>query len=177
MTKALGLIAAAGLLVVGCAHAPKTEAARQDLTQQAQVTLQDMQSRDPNLQALLNSSAGYIVFPKVAQGGFIVGAGSGKGVVFQNGQPIGFATLNRGSVGAQVGGQTFAELIVVRDAYTLQRIKAGQFNLGAQASAVAITYGASAATRFNNGVAVFVQPHGGAELNLSLTGQRIKFHG
>lgn len=179
MIRALGLcVAMSGLVVAGCAHAPRTATGRSSLEAEANNTLAMMTARDPSLQPLMEQAAGYVVFPAVSQGGFIVGGAGGRGVVYEQGRPVGFAELSQASVGAQVGGQKFAELIIVRDPNTLARMKAGTFDFGGQASATAIRSGTAAATQFgDNGVAVFIQPEGGAMLNLSLTGQRIKFTG
>ena len=60
----------------------------------------------------------------------------GRGVIYEQGRQVGFAKLSEASVGAQVGGQKFAELVIVRDQFTLDKLKAGTFDFGAQAQAV-----------------------------------------
>jgi lipid-binding SYLF domain-containing protein len=171
------MIAAASMLVLGCSHAPKTASEREALSRQAVETVQRMTANDPELQSVLDQSVGYIVFPQIKQGGFIVGGASGRGVVFEHGRQIGFAELSQTSVGAQVGGQRYAELVVARDRVAFDRLRSGNLDVGGQASAVILRAGAAAATRFENGIAVFVQPERGAMLNVSLTGQRIRFTG
>ena len=177
MIKAIGLMmAVGGLLVGGCATAPKSAAARASLDQQASQTVNQMIARDAGLRNLIDNSAGYVVFPNVKEGGFLVGAAAGKGVVFENGQVTGYAEVTKGSAGAEAGGQEYSELVIVKDPNTLQQMKSGKFDFGAEASAVVIHSGAADSTQFGDkGVAVFVQPRAGAMLNLSLTGQRIKF--
>jgi lipid-binding SYLF domain-containing protein len=137
-----------------------------------------MVAADPSLRPVLDQAAGYVVFPDVRQGGFVVGGASGKGVLYERGQPVGFAELSQASVGAQVGGQKFSELIVLRDQTALDRIRASNFDFGSQVSAVAVRTGAGSATTFGeNGAAVFVKPKAGAMLNVSVTGQTIRFRG
>jgi lipid-binding SYLF domain-containing protein len=137
-----------------------------------------MTSQDPSLRPLLDQAVGYVVFPEIKQGGAIVGGAGGKGVVYEHGVPTGYAELSQASIGAQIGGQTFAELVIVRDAAMLQQLKQGKFEVGGQASATMLRAGAASATEFNEkGLAVVVMPHGGAMLNLSLTGQRIRMTG
>ena len=83
--------------------------------------------------------------------------------------------MSRVSVGAQVGGQKYAELIAVRDKFTFDKMKAGDFDLGGQASAVILRAGAATATNFSDkGIAVVMDPIGGAMVNASVSGQRIK---
>jgi len=178
MVRTVGRIIVVAILAAGCATAPKTHAERSQLEIDASHTLQAMLAKDPAIQPLLDQGAGYLIFPEVKQGGFVVGGAGGKGVVYEHGRMVGFANLSQASVGAQIGGQKYAELVVIRDKFTLDKIKAGDFDLGAQASAVILKEGAASATRFGEkGVAVVVDPKGGAMLNVSLTGQRIKSTG
>jgi lipid-binding SYLF domain-containing protein len=168
--------AAVGLLISACATTPKTVEGRQDLMRDAQATLETMRGQDPGLDSLLQQSAGYVVFPEVGKGGVIVGGAYGRGIVFENGQPVGYAELNQASIGAQLGGQTFSELIVFRDPQGLAALKEGRFDIGATASATALTAGAAATTQFgDDGVAVFVVPRGGLMVDVSVSGQQINF--
>ena len=152
-------------IVIGaCSTAPKTPAARGTLEARAEATLQTMRARDPGLADLLQSSAGYVVFPEIGKGGVIVGAAYGRGILYERGRPVGFVELNQASVGAQLGGQTFSELIVFQDRFDVDRLKTGQFSLGANVSAVALTTGAAATAQFQDGVAVFTVPRGGYDV-------------
>lgn len=171
-----GIVAAVALAAVGCASGPKTQAQRSQLQEDARHAMQAMTAKDASVQPLLDQSAGYIVFPEVREGGFVVGGAGARGVAFdRSGQVIGFAELSRASVGAQVGGQKYAELIVVRDRFTLDKILAGGFDFGAGASAVILREGAATATQFGeSGVAVVVDPISGAMVNVSVSGQQIK---
>jgi len=96
-------------------------------------------------------------------------------VLYQNGRRIGFVELNQGSLGAQIGAQTFSELIVFRDRFAVEKLKAGDFSLGANASAVMLVEGAASSADFAQGVAVFVEPRGGAMVEVSVSGQEINF--
>jgi lipid-binding SYLF domain-containing protein len=175
MVRTIGLMMVAGLIATGCASVPKSHAKRNELEQDAVAALEEMKAKDPSIQPLLNQAAGYIVFPSIGQGGFIVGGAGGKGVIFENHKPSGFAEMSQASIGAQIGGQRFAEVLIVRDRFVLDNIKSGKFDFGGQASATILRAGAASSTRFgDNGVAVVVNPIGGAMVNLSLTGQRIK---
>jgi lipid-binding SYLF domain-containing protein len=162
-------------LVAGCASAPKTHSERTQLDEQAARAKEAMLEKDPSVQSLLDQSAGYIVFPEVKEGGFIVGGAGAQGVVYQQGRPVGYARLSRASVGAQIGGQKYAELVAVRDQFTLDKMRAGDTDIGGQASAVILRAGAATASSFGEkGVAVVIDPIGGAMVSASITGQRIK---
>jgi lipid-binding SYLF domain-containing protein len=163
------------LCVAACSTGPKNAGEKQALDTRARAAVQEMVARDPTLQPVLNSAYGYVVFPSIGKGGFIVGGAHGEGAVYEQGMLTGYTTVNQASVGAQIGAQTFSELLVFRDQADLARLKAGQFNLGADISAVVLTAGAGASTQFKNGVAVFFKPNGGAMVDVSVNGQQIKF--
>lgn len=168
-------IAALALAAVACATAPKSPSERSDLQARAETTLSTMRARDPGLASLLASSAGYAVFPEIGKAGMVAGAAYGRGILYENGRATGYVELNQGSIGAQIGAQTFSELVVLRDRMQVDQLKRGQFSLGANASAVALTTGAAASADFVDGIAVFVLPRGGAMAELSVSGQQINF--
>jgi lipid-binding SYLF domain-containing protein len=169
------LTALAMMMGIGCATKPSTASGQRNLEARAQATLRDMRARDPGLDNVIAGSTGYVVFPEIGKGGVVVGAAYGRGVLFEGGQPTGFVELNQGSIGAQLGGQTFSELLVFRDRAALDRLKRGVFQFGANASAVALTTGASANAEFVDGVAVFTLPRGGMMAELTVSGQQFNF--
>jgi lipid-binding SYLF domain-containing protein len=169
------VLAACAFVATGCATAPKTEAKRDALRSEAEATVKSMVARDPGIQAAIEQAAGYAVFPSIGQGGLIVGGAYGRGVLYEGGRMTGYVELNQGSVGAQLGGQTFAELILFETPDAVARLRAGNFDLGAEAQAVALNAGAGAATRFEDGVAVFVMPKGGLMAGVSVNGQKLNY--
>jgi hypothetical protein len=96
-------------------------------------------------------------------------------VVFEQGRPIGFANLKQASIGAQLGGQTYSEVIAFQNQGALERIKVGDFDMGGEVSAVALKAGAARTAQFQGGMAVFVQPKGGLMAEASIKGQKINF--
>ena len=165
----------AATLATGCATAPKTQAERQSLVAEADAAVSTMVARDPSLRDFISRGQGYAIFPDVGKAGAIVGGAYGRGVVFENGRAVGFAELNQGSIGAQLGGQSYSELIVFESEPALNRLKAGNFDIGAEISAVALTAGAAGAARFEDGVAVFHLPKGGLMAAAAVNGQKINF--
>ena len=174
MRAAMGLVVTMGLFIFGCAHTPTQPGARADLVREANRTVARMEAQDPSLRPVLDSSAGYVVFPKVGQGGFLIGGGAGSGVLFEHGQPIHFAQLTNVQAGALIGGQRIAQIVVFRDPRALNELRNGRFNFGAQASAVMLRSGAAANANFEKGTAVFVEPVRGAMANASVGGERIR---
>ena len=177
MRIAVGAVVVSFLVVAtGCSTAPKTQAEKRSLVAEADATLQRMIARDPSLRGFVDRSHGYAIFPDIGKAGAIVGGAYGRGVVFDvNARPVGFAEVNQASIGAQIGGQSYSELIVFENEAAMNRLKSGNFDLGAEVSAVALKAGGAGAARFEGGVAVFQLPKGGLMAAAAVNGQKINF--
>jgi lipid-binding SYLF domain-containing protein len=164
------------LLWIGCGGArPGKASDRAALQDKAQSTLQSMMSKDSSLRPTLDTAAGYAVLPEIGKGGLIVGGAHGRGVLYQNHHPVGYVELSQASVGAQAGAQSFAELVVFQHQADIERVRQNAYTIGGNVSAAVLSAGAGASTQFQNGVAVFVEPHGGVMAEVSISGQRLKF--
>ncbi len=78
---------------------------------------------DKLMQNLFDNSYAYVIFPNVGKGAIGVGGAAGNGIVFQNGEPVGSASMKQVSVGFQFGGQTYREVIFFENAAALDRFK------------------------------------------------------
>ena len=83
--------------------------------------------------------------------------------------------MNQVTVGAQIGGQEFSEIIFFQTPKNVAAFKQGKANLSAQASAVALDQGAAAVARYKNGIAIFTQMKGGLMAEASVGGQKFSF--
>lgn len=146
------------------------------LVADARATVQTFKQKDPKLEKFFSSAAGYVVFPTIAKGGFVVGGAGGDGVLFVGGQPVGTANMGQASIGAQLGGQTYSEIIFFQNPATLSDFKKSNFTLAAQASAVALSAGAAANADYQQGVAVFTASKTGLMYEASVGGQKFTFH-
>ena len=146
-----------------------------DKTAEARQAVSAFQKADPSLQRFFRSAHAYAVFPTVGKGGFGIGGAYGSGVVFRAGEVVGETSLTQLTIGFQLGGQAYREIIFFRDRETFEDFKRGRFELSAQASAVAATYGASADADFENGVAVFTLAKGGLMYEASVGGQKFSY--
>ena len=45
--------------------------------------------------------------------GVVLGGAYGHGEVFEGGKPVGFATMSQITVGVQIGGQTFTQILLL----------------------------------------------------------------
>jgi lipid-binding SYLF domain-containing protein len=143
-----------------------------------------------------DSAYGYAVFPAVGKGGVGIGGAFGKGRVYKQGKVTGSVTLVKATIGFQLGGQAFSEMIFFEDKRAYDDFTSGNFEFDATASAVAITAGvqAKAGTQgttagvsagpatgkqapssYRKGMAVFIHTIGGFMYEASIGGQKFTF--
>jgi lipid-binding SYLF domain-containing protein len=135
----------------------------------------DVKKADPGMEKFFDGAAGYAVFPTVGKGGLVVGGAHGKGLVIVGDKAIGKTSLSQATVGLQIGGQVYAQFIFFKDDVALGHFQRGNWEMSAQASAVAVTLGASADADYNKGVAVFTHVGGGVMAEASVGGQKFKY--
>jgi lipid-binding SYLF domain-containing protein len=148
------------------------EAADQEA--KAQAAIAAFKEKDPSIQAFFDAAAGYVVIPTVGKGGIGIGGARGKGLLYEGGEATAVVTLTQLTIGFQWGGQAYSEFIFFETADDVERFKQGNYELGAQASAVAVTMGASADANYSSGVAVFTQAKGGLMYEATVGGQKFK---
>jgi len=141
-------------------------------------------------------SYGYAVFPTIGKGGIGIGGAHGKGRVYERGAYIGDTSMTQLTIGLQLGGQAYSQIVFFEDKRALDEFTSGNFEFGAQASAVAITAGASAsagtsgssagasggqhdastvANDFYKGMMVFTVAKGGLMYEASIGGQKFSY--
>ncbi len=130
---------------------------------------------DGLMQSLFDKSYGYVIFPNVGKGAIGVGGAAGNGIVYEQGNPVGHAKMKQVTVGFQFGGQAYREVIFFESKQALDQFKGGNFELSAQASAVAATKGAAANVKYRNGIMVFTQEKGGLMYEASVGGQKFDY--
>jgi len=148
---------------------------RAQLRKEAPETIAAFRKADPTIERFFKESAGYAVFPRIGKAGFIIGGGHGAGEVYEKGKLIGTANTTLVTVGLQAGAQEFSEIIFFENQAAVDRFKQSNFEFAASASAVIITAGAAKSAKYNNGVAVFAHPRGGAMAEAALGTQKFSF--
>ncbi|MGB7933540.1 MAG: lipid-binding SYLF domain-containing protein [Gammaproteobacteria bacterium] len=142
---------------------------------EAQAAIAAFKATDPDLDSFFDKAHGYAVFPSVGKAGMGIGGAYGKGILYEQGKEIGSTTLKQLSMGFEFGGEKYREIIFFQDDKTLDDFKKGNYELGAQASAVALKKGAAKNADFDQGVAVFTQTRGGLMFDVSVGGQKFTF--
>lgn len=143
-----------------------------------------------------DNSYGYAVFPSIGKGGIGIGGAHGKGQVYAKGVHVGDTKMTQLTVGFQLGGQAFSQIIFFEDERSFNEFTGGNFEFGAQATAVAITAGASASAGttgtgagassgsggsakakgdYYKGMAIFTIAKGGLMYEATLGGQKFSY--
>lgn len=130
---------------------------------------------DNLMKNLFDNAYGYVIFPNVGKGAIGVGGAAGNGIVWEQGKIVGKADMKQVSVGFQFGGQAYREVIFFDNKAALDRFKEGKFEFSGQASAVAVTAGASTNVNYRDGVMVFTQEKKGLMYEAAIGGQKFGY--
>jgi lipid-binding SYLF domain-containing protein len=140
---------------------------------------------------------GYALFPTIGKAGFVVGGAYGEGEVFVGAKHVGKSTMTQLTVGAQLGGQAYSQIIFFETEQSFKDFTSGNFEFSAQATAVVITAGASAEANtgggtaagvsggrndattvsdgYRKGMAIFTVVTGGLMFEVALGGQKFSY--
>jgi lipid-binding SYLF domain-containing protein len=149
----------------------------------------------PIVQPYFKNAYGYAIFPTIGKGGVGVGGAHGSGQVYVGDKVSGKTSMTQLSIGWQLGGQAYSQMIFFEDKRAYDEFTSGNFEFGAQASAVAITAGAQAQagstgaaasaspggsagaqkTSYHKGMAVFTRAKGGLMYEAAIAGQKFSF--
>lgn len=143
-----------------------------------------------------DTAYGYAVFPTIGRAGLGVGASHGKGQVYRGGEVTGFTKLTELSIGLQAGGQAYSQVVFFEDERAYNEFTSGNFEFGAEASAIAVTAsagakastegagagassggsgGQQAASNYHKGLLVFTIGKGGLMYQATIAGQKYGF--
>ena len=144
------------------------------LHQDVEATLNRLKIKHTGLDKRLQEAHGYAVFPAVGRASTVLGGAAGDGEVFEKGRSIGFANLRQLTVGVQLGGQTFSEILVFDSKEALEHFKTSPTTFTANATALLVKAGGTGTTDYK-GVETMAFKEGGELLELSLGGQKFNF--
>jgi lipid-binding SYLF domain-containing protein len=147
------------------------------------------------VQPFFKNAYGFAMFPNIGKGGVGIGGAHGKGQTYVGGKVSGYTTMTQLTIGLQFGGQAYSQIIFFKDKRAYNDFTSGNFEFGVQASAVAITAGATAQAgttgagggatgggtagaqdaSYYKGMAVFTHAKGGLMYEATLGGQKFSF--
>jgi len=138
-------------------------------------TIAKFEEKNPDFKAAFASAYGYAVFPTVGKGGMGIGGARGKGWVYEQGRLIGRSTLTQVTIGLQLGGQAYSEVVFFQNKAALDGFRTGHLKLDAQASAIAVTARVAGDLPYREGVAIATMAKGGLMYEASVGGQKFSF--
>jgi lipid-binding SYLF domain-containing protein len=140
---AIGLpaISLLSLARIGVAFA----ASASQLIRDSDAALQNLYAEEPNARMLGNYAKAVLVFPNIVKAGFIVGAQTGNGVLFEGGVPASDYNISAGSYGFQAGVQSFSYALFFMTTSGLDYLTQSQgWSVGAGPSVVVLDQGKAA---------------------------------
>ena len=175
ITRTLG--AALAALMLSVTAVPATAGWDATAERNARAAIDRFKRADARLGPFFQQAYGYAVFPTVGAGGAGIGAAHGSGTVFERGRMVGTTSLSKVSLGLQLGGQTYRQIIFFKNKRALDDFKQGDFELAAGASAIALERGISTNVDYHNGIAIFTMGKRGLMFDASVGGQRFTYDG
>lgn len=138
---------------------------------------------------------GYAVFPTIVKGAFIVGGAHGGGRVYVKNVAVGNSSMTQATVGLQIGGAGYSEIVFLQDERAFKEFTSGNFEFGAGAQAVVVTAAAQAQTStagstagasasnkdaatagsYYKGMATFTVTKGGLLAGVAIGGQKFSY--
>jgi len=188
MKLAFPMIAAALLLTSGAAVADREV---EDYSETI-----EMFKRNDTVAPYFASAYGYAVFQTIGKGGIGIGGAHGKGQVYVGDKVTGFTKMTQVTIGFQLGGQAYSQVIFFEDQSAYENFTSGNFEFDAQASAIAVTASAQASagttgsgasagaggtagkqagTEYRKGMQTFVIGKGGLMYEASIGGQKFGY--
>jgi hypothetical protein len=143
--------------------------------QEVEAALSQIREKHKDVAKAMKKAYGYAVFPAVSRGSAVLGGTHGRGEVFEQGQLIGYATVSQLTLGVQLGGQTFSEVVLFKSKEALYRFKRGRVTFSASASLVMLKAGVCAVSNFEPDVVTRAFSRGGMQVELGMGFQRFHF--
>jgi lipid-binding SYLF domain-containing protein len=127
-----------GLRTVYAAPTPSVD-------QDAQAALGALYASSPGAKALGAKAKAILVFPDIHKAGFLVGAQSGDGVLFENGKIVGHYRVDGLLAGLEAGAQTFAYTMFFMSDSAVEKALRTQkgWEIGADPNIVVVDAGAA----------------------------------
>ena len=165
-----------GLVGPACQSVPDTQEGLDTLRARdvasANAALDRLKEKDPSIDEAIKQAYGYAIFPSIASGALILGGEGGDGVVFRESVPWGHVKVAKGSIGLQIGGEAYVELVILKTESAFDTFTAGKFAFAAGVSATAVESGAAMNTKYQDDIAVLVLTKGGLMAKAAAGGQQ-----
>jgi len=148
--------------------------AQKDVSAKSAEAIKEFKHTNDKITKYFNSAYGYAVFPSIGKGGLGVGGAAGNGTIYRGGSIVGDCKMSQVTIGFQAGGQAYSEIVFFKDKAAFDRFTGDKFEFAAQATAVAVTAGASFDVDYRDGILIFTHAKGGLMYEATVGGQKFK---
>ena len=148
--------------------------AQKDVSDKSAQAINEFKKTNDKINKYFASAYGYAVFPSIGKGGLGIGGATGNGTVYRGGTIIGDCKMSQVTIGFQAGGQAYSEVVFFKNKDAFDRFIGDKFEFAAQATAVAVTAGASFDVDYRDGILIFTHAKGGLMYEASVGGQKFK---
>ena len=135
-TLSLATLSAAALAVAKIAPA---NASVSQLNHDSYAALEKLFAEEPHTKLIAERSVGILVFPRIVKAGIVIGGQSGDGTLIVNKHVHAHYNLSAGSLGLQVGAQTFSYALFFMNEKSLSYLEnSAGWSIGSGPSVVAL---------------------------------------
>jgi lipid-binding SYLF domain-containing protein len=107
--------------------------------------LENLYARQPKTKLLGQKAVAVLVFPKITKAGLVLAGQRGEGALLKGGKTVGYYSITGGSVGLQIGAQTFSYALFFMNQKALGFLtKSDGWSVGSGASVAALDSGGAA---------------------------------
>lgn len=164
------------LLSLHVSAEPYWQADASDLMQRkVNETIERFLEKKPQLRRFFEQAHGLAVYPSVTRAGLVFGGAYGRGLVIERNALVGSTSQWVFNLGPQFGAQRYSQVILFKDAASLQWFKQKHVEFIGRASAVAFKLGAAVDPAYNPSVAVFSLNKGGLMIEASAGGVYLSY--
>ncbi|MDG2423587.1 MAG: hypothetical protein P8M22_06380 [Phycisphaerales bacterium] len=179
MIRLLALVATGFLGLVlfgaGCSATPDTPEARDNLVADAEAAIGTFRDMDPRTNTFFDNAYAYVVFPKITKGGAGIAGAYGRGVAFRDGMMTGYADVTQGTLGAQLGGMSWSEVLFFENRWAFDKFRSNQFAASANASWAGPKEGGTNTLNYSDGVMIFTMDTRGFAVTAAVGGQQYQY--
>jgi lipid-binding SYLF domain-containing protein len=150
-----------------------------ELAQDSRLALDSLHAKRPETREWSKKALAIMVFPKIVKAGVLIGGQGGDGALLVKGQPIAFYRLAAGSIGLQLGAQSFSYALFFMTQKALDHVKSSDgWAIGTGPTVVAMDEGADKqTTTFRDDIYSVAWGQQGLMAGLTLDGSKItKIH-
>lgn len=151
-----------------------TGMAQKNDVNEATKTISDFKATNSKINKLFDSAYGYVVLPGIGKGGLGIGGAMGKGTVFKEKKAVADCKMSQITIGFQLGGQKYAEVIFFENADAYDQFVSSKFEFATQVAAVALDAEIAVPMDYHDGMIVFTKSLGGLMFEASVGGQKFK---